>query len=209
MVGCKLGFLADLSFSILEAGSYLPVPMNLDHLKQYAELSPVPAILVGILLLALGRKLFWLFVAAIGFMVGTDLARQYLPHAADWVLIVGLVFGLLGAVLAMAVQKVAVSVAGFLAGGYFLMSVARTWAVHAPGATTWVAFVVGGILGALLMIFLFNWALIVFSSISGAHLIVPVLSNDPTVAFWIFVGLVVVGCIVQGRAFTGRTTHEV
>ena len=34
--------------------------------------------IIGIVLLTLGRRLFWLFVAGVGFAVGLQLAQQYL-----------------------------------------------------------------------------------------------------------------------------------
>ena len=137
------------------------------------SLTPIaPRLSSGILLLFLGRKLFWLFVAAIGFVVGAEAATTMFPQHSEWVLIFGLVLGLVGALVALLVQKVAIGVGGFLAGGYFLMIMLRTWALQPP-EYTWVAFLVGGCIGALLMFFVFDWALILFSSISGAHLIHP------------------------------------
>ncbi len=182
--------------------------MNVNHLKKLTLLSPVPAIVVGILLLTLGRKLFWLFVAAIGFIVGVELTTPMFPRETVWIFVAGLGFGLAGAVLAILVQKVAVAVGGFLAGGYFLMMAARAWALQVPGYS-WAAFLVGGVVGAIMMIYVFNWALVLFSSISGAHLIVHALPSDQAMASAIFVGLMVVGCIIQGRALTARITHEV
>ena len=182
--------------------------MNVEHLKKFTLISPVPAILVGILLLTLGRKLFWLFVAAIGFLVGTEFAAPFLPAGSGWLVAVGLVLGLVGAVLALVVQKFAVAAAGFLAGGYFLMTALVAWAPQ-DSAYGWITFLIGGFVGAMLMIFVFNWALIVFSSISGAHLIVHAFPGAQDMATGIFAGLVVVGCVVQGRALTARTTREV
>ena len=65
-------------------------------------------------LLFLGRKLFWLFVAAVGFVVGMEAATTLYPHQPDWSLIVGLILGLIGAVAAIFVQKAAIGIAGFL-----------------------------------------------------------------------------------------------
>jgi hypothetical protein len=36
-------------------------------------------ILVGVLLLVLGRRLYWLFVAAVGFLYGLELAPRSCP----------------------------------------------------------------------------------------------------------------------------------
>jgi len=173
------------------------------QLHQQLLASPLPAVVVGILLLTLGRKLFWLFVAAIGFLVGVELAAPLVPHDSGWALIAGVVLGVVGAILALAVQKVAVGVAGFLAGGYYVMTAAHTWKM-VPPQYEWVAFLAGGIVGAILMMFVFNWALIIFSSIAGAHLILRVIPTDQAVASAILAALVVVGCLVQSKAFARR-----
>ena len=178
-----------------------------DHWKNLTLLSPVSAILVGALLLFLGRKLFWLFVGAIGFVVGAEAAAALFPHQPDLAMIGGLVLGLIGAVIAIFVQKIAVSVGGFLAGGYFLMAVMRTsdWQVL---GYSWVSFLVGGLIGAMLMIFVFDWALIVFSSISGAHLITHSLVLTPEMAAIVFAVLLVVGIGAQARIFAPRASER-
>jgi hypothetical protein len=159
---------------------------------------PIAAIVVGVLLLFLGRKLFWLFVGAIGFVVGTEVATTMLPPHSEWVLIVGVVLGLIGALVAILVQKVAIGVGGFLAGGYFLMIVLQAWEMQAP-QYSWVAFLVGGCIGAALMFFVFDWALILFSSISGAHLITQSLALHQMEATALFLLLVVIGVGAQGK----------
>lgn len=51
----------------------------------------------GILLLFLGRKLFWLFVALVGFLVGLTYIPQILPGQTETVILtVSLIAGLLG-----------------------------------------------------------------------------------------------------------------
>ena len=169
---------------------------GIDPLRQLNSLSPVAAILVGVLLLFLGRKLFWLFVAAVGFIVGSELAAVAFPHEPGWTLLAGVVLGLIGAVLALFLQKIAVGAAGFLAGGYFLMALSRAWELHAPG-NSWISFLVGGFVGAILMALVFDWALIIFSSISGAHLITHALGLAPGPASVVFVVLLVIGIVTQ------------
>ena len=72
----------------------------------------IVSLLVGIAVLLLGRKLFWLFVGAVGFVIGLGLAFQLLVEQPEWlILIAALVIGLAGAVLAIFAQKVAVVIA--------------------------------------------------------------------------------------------------
>ena len=136
---------------------------------------PLAFLLVGLLLLLLGRRLFWLFVAVAGFVIGVEAAPYILPHQGElFTLVVALVLGLLGALLAIFVQKLAIGVGGFVGGGYLAAVLCGPLlggtGMAYPGA--WLCFLVGGILGAILMMAFFNWALIILSSLQGAHLIV-------------------------------------
>ena len=70
-----------------------------------------------------GRKLFWFFVGTLGFVVGAEAATTLFPHNPEWELIAGLILGLLGILMALFLQKVAIGVGGFLAGGYLGMIV--------------------------------------------------------------------------------------
>jgi len=61
--------------------------------------------LVGLVLLILGEKPFWLFVAAIGFIGASDATARYFSGLPDWqTLIVATLAGLLGAFLAIFFQ---------------------------------------------------------------------------------------------------------
>src|SRR5256714_11670383 len=95
--------------------------------------------LIGVVILFFGRKLFWLCVAAVGFAAGVEVA-PHLVHEPSMVLSlsVAIVFGFIGALLAMFLQKVAIAVAGFLAGGKLAMAIVAAFLVHGsnyPGVT--------------------------------------------------------------------------
>src|SRR5450756_1788186 len=78
---------------------------------------PIVNIVGGALLLALGRKIFWFFVAASGFFAGFELASNYLHVQPEWLaLVIAVAIGLVGALLAYFFQKLVIGVAGFLAG---------------------------------------------------------------------------------------------
>jgi hypothetical protein len=152
-------------------------------------------------LLFFGRKLFWLFVGAVGFLVGVEVAAVLFPHQPDWSLIAGLILGLIGAIAAVLVQKIAIGIAGFLAGGYFLMSLLRAWTALSPDMS-WISFLIGGVVGALLMYAIFDWTLIFLSSISGAHLIVhPFVLSHAAASVAVLV-LAIIGILAQARMFT-------
>ena len=129
-------------------------------------------ILGGTLLLAFGRKFFWFFVAATGFYAGYELAFRYLTNKPEWmILLVALVVGVLGALLVYFFEKIAIGVAGFFAGAYiasrlisYLAAQVKSW--------DWLIILIGGIIGIILMYIIFEWALIILSSLAGTILIV-------------------------------------
>jgi hypothetical protein len=70
----------------------------------------------------------------------------------------------------------------------------------APG---WIAYLIAGIIGLVLMLALFEWALILLSALAGANLIVAgVVARFPqprAIAFAALIGLVLIGVIVQAQ----------
>lgn len=169
-------------------------------------------IVIGFGLLFFGRKLFWLSVAAFGFVLGMSLTEQLFPSQSDTtVLLAGLALGLVGAVIAIFLQKIAVGVAGFFAGGFLLSNLAGRFDLQIPGqAEYWVPFVIGGILGAILLINLFELALIAISALVGSYLIVHHLGLNPGLSLPIFIVLAIGGMVVQYRMNRkkGRSNHK-
>jgi hypothetical protein len=154
-------------------------------------------IFVGIALLILGRKLFWLFVACVGFAVGFTYAQQLrLTQSGLMILVVALVLGLIGALLAIFLERVAIALAGFVAGGYTTMAMMTLFDIEG-GQLLWLVYVIGGIIGALLLFFIFDWALIALSSIIGAALIIQQLEFSPTLKMTLFFGLLLAGFVFQ------------
>src|SRR5438552_18765517 len=105
---------------------------------------PLVGALIGIVILLFGRKLFWLCVAAVGFVAGVELAPHLVNEPSALLqLTVAIVLGLIGALLALFLQKVAISVVGFLAGGKLAVAIAAAIFVHHAEFSTFV-YVVGG-----------------------------------------------------------------
>lgn len=165
---------------------------------------PVLKILIGTALLLLGRRLFWLFVAGIGFVVAMDLVlRLFAGPQAEAVtliaLIVGLIAGVICALLAIFLQRTAVGIVGFLAGGYVVLSLFDILQLGDMTVLAWALVFVGGIVGVILALVVFEWALIVLSSLSGAGLIAQSVGVGRPLAALIFVAALIVGFVVQGR----------
>ena len=79
--------------------------------------------LIGLFLLFWGRKLFWLFVACIGFASGYHYIQEiWAIHSPILVLILSIAAGAVGAIIAIFFQKAAILIAGFAAGGYITLT---------------------------------------------------------------------------------------
>lgn len=153
-------------------------------------------LLLGAALLIAGRKLFWLFVGIIGFITGMQLAAQFWTGPELVAVIIGVVVGIIFALLAVFIEALAIGAAGFLAGGYILTTLTGMLGIN-DGFLFWVIYAIGGIIGILLVMLLFDWALIVLSSLAGAALIVQSLASGGTGALW-FILLVIAGILIQG-----------
>ena len=65
-------------------------------------------LLAGGALLVLGRKLFWLFVAAVGFAAGWAVATDLLSVQPEWLaLVIAVAVGVVGVLVAQFVQRLA------------------------------------------------------------------------------------------------------
>jgi len=130
------------------------------------------SLLTGVVLLFMGRKFFWLFVGLVGFASGYYAAQHV--FALNNVLIslfLSIGLGLLGALMAVFLQRIAILFSGFLAGWYFTGAVLG---FMGSGATNnlWLFALIGGIIAAVLLSVAFDYVLIVLSAAVGALTIV-------------------------------------
>jgi hypothetical protein len=161
-------------------------------------------ILIALALLFAGRRLFWLFVACIGFASGYYSAQQIWGlHSPVLVLILSIAAGGLGAIIAIFFQKAAIVVAGFAAGGYLMVSLFNQFA-GLPAQLVWLPYIIGGIAGALVLFFVFDWALIFLSTLTGATLMVQMVAFTPRVEIVLFLVLVIAGAVFQSKTMTGE-----
>lgn len=76
-------------------------------------------LILGFIILLFGRTLFWLGIAIAGFLVGTEYAHVMFAAHPQWVVLaVAIGAGVVGAVLAVLVKRVAFALVGFYAGIY-------------------------------------------------------------------------------------------
>jgi hypothetical protein len=162
-------------------------------------------LILGIGLLLLGRKLFWLFVATAGFFAGVEVAARFWQGSEALTIVVGIVVGILFALLAMALKTLAISIAGFFLGGSALLSLASTFGIEQG---VFILYIIGGILGVIFLSIFFDWALIIISSLAGASMIAQTVDVAQPVAAAIFVILLVIGIIIQSNDMRKNSKHD-
>lgn len=169
------------------------------HLLVSPSARPV-ALIAGALLIVAGRRLFWLFVGVAGFFAAWTLSYQYLhlrePGAQ---LMAAVVAGLIGVALAIFAQKVAIALGGFLAGVYLVAALLGV----SPGAAVSLtlgqdlALLAGGLVAAILAVWLFDVALVVLSSLVGASLVSDALQMGGTLHWLVVAILAAIGIALQ------------
>jgi len=149
-------------------------------------------------MLTMGRRLYWLFLGGIGFVFGYDIAKQIIHGQPQTVFfVIALCAGVVGAMLAVIFQKFAVLLGGFLAGGYLFVELMKELGAGS-GHSYWLLFILGGVIGAMLMKVLFSWALIVLSSFMGSVLILRAFHFGTRLPGLIFILIFLLGIAVQG-----------
>jgi len=163
-------------------------------------------LLVGVALLLLGRRLYWLFVGLAGFVVGFLLATRLFGAEPGWgALTIAVVVGLAAALLAVLFQKLAVTLAGFVAGGVLMLRGLAELG-HPTSGWWWLLVLVAAIVGAVITRWLFEAGLIVLSSLLGAALVLQSsgLALESSTEGWAFLALAAFGIVVQALAVRRR-----
>ncbi len=164
--------------------------------------SRVLTLVAGAILLAGGRRLYWLLVGLVGFVLGFALAGELLEGPPWLILGAGLVAGLVASVLAVFFQKIVLAAAGFLIGGLAVI----WWSGEMGWGETWWVWglaLLAGALGAALTRTVFEVALVLLSSVFGATLVLEALQRPTDQTSLLFVVLVSGGVVVQFLT-TGR-----
>jgi hypothetical protein len=151
------------------------------------------AVISGILLF-LGHELNFLFAGAMAGLIGFRLTPLLPPHWPNWYDYV-LIFGL--AIIAAAIPfinpRFGYVLSGFLAGGYFMVE------YYEPGLLTLplLPFLLGAVLGSVIMGVFTEWALIVVSCLFGAFYVTQSFALSPNAEILVGSGLFIIGALTQ------------
>ncbi|PID84802.1 MAG: hypothetical protein CSB13_11345 [Chloroflexi bacterium] len=149
-------------------------------------------LLIGSTLLLFGGRYYWWVAGGVGFLFGTNMGSA--PDGGvitSSALAMGIIFGFIAAVAAVLVTKLALGLSGFIVGGIFTVRLLELigWNL----GSTMIAFVIGGVLGLLLVIASQDWALIFLSVLTGAGIVVNQLELDPATIGFVYIVLFLVG----------------
>jgi len=131
----------------------------------------IASIILGFVELLFGRKLFWVFVAIGGFLIGWFLVPAIWPSLVTWQrIVIGIILAVVFALLSLLFLRVMAAI-----GGFFLFGAAAVVFIRYLGAEAaagsgayWLAYIIGGLIGAILIFIYLDWALVVLTSLAGA-----------------------------------------
>jgi hypothetical protein len=149
---------------------------------------------IGGILLFLGRELNFLFAAAMAALLGlrlTPLLPRNWPDWSQYAFMAGL--AIVAAALVIVRERAGYFITGFLVGSYFLVE------YYEPGVLTLpiLPFLVGGVIGAVMIGLFTEWALMLVSCLVGAYFVTGMFTLSPTAEILIGSGLFIVGALTQ------------
>jgi len=149
---------------------------------------------IGIIILFLGHELHFLFSAAMAVLIGFDLTPilpSQWPGYYDYIFIG--ILAVIAAAIPLVNENVGYYFSGFLVGAYFI----DAYFVPVMPTTPFLAFLLGGAVGALLLGLLRHWALMTVSSAIGAYYATELFTLSTNARILVTAGLFVIGGLTQ------------
>ena len=152
-------------------------------------------VILGLIVLLFGRKLFWLFVGILGFLAGSRLGALLLVGDPAWVVLAtSILLGLGGALLAVFFERLAFALAGFYCGVFLAAGLSLETGLFPQSILLLLA---GGLVGAVLAALVMDWALAALSALAGAGAVVMALPLSPGFKAALWLGLALMGYFFQ------------
>jgi hypothetical protein len=157
--------------------------------------------LIGLAVLIMGRQIFWVFIAGLGFALGLLIASQYYNAQFEWqILLISAIIAALGALLAYTLQRLTAGIAGFATGWYLTMVLLSYFDLDIGLIETVLPYIVGCIGGFLIMAF-YDWGVIIASSLAGSAIIVSGMTFAPNIELILLATFTLIGIVIQGIWF--------
>jgi len=167
---------------------------------EYTELLILTTI-IGLAILVMGRQIFWVFIAGLGFALGLLISTQFYNAQYEWqILLISTLVAIVGAILAYTVQRLAAGIAGLATGWYLTIVIINYLNPHLGQFESLIPYIVGIICGILLFFF-FDWGVIIASSFAGSAIIVSGITLAGNVEMALLVMFAVIGIAIQAIWF--------
>lgn len=160
---------------------------------------------IGGILLFLGRELNFLFAAAMAALIGlrlTPLLPSQWPEWSDYAFMGGL--ALIAAAITIINERIGYFLSGFLAGGLFLVE------YFVPGVLTLPLplFIIGGVIGSLVIGIFTEWALMIVSCLIGSYYVTSLFTLSPNAQILVGSGLFIIGAVTQALLMRAQKTSD-
>ena len=152
---------------------------------------------IGFAVLVMGRQILWIFIAGLSFALGLLLTSQFYNAQFEWeVILISSIIAVVGALLAYTVQRLAAGIAGFATGWLLSVVIIGYLNLNLGQIESLIPFIFGIICGALLLFF-FDWGVIIASSLAGSAIIVSGISLTRNLELILLIMLTLVGIAIQ------------
>lgn len=162
-------------------------------------LDGIIALVVGLLLLVSGKRLFWLAAALVAFLFGWQLFGNLLGPGLS--VVIAIIMGVIFAWLAVKFIRMAAYFVCFLAGAVALPFLVGIFGVD---MSWFLLALIGGAIGLIVVAVAFDWGLILLTTWAGASAITFAIqkwiSLDGTLGTVIFLVLMVLGIFWQASS---------
>lgn len=165
------------------------------------SISVVLQVVVGLISLLFGRRVFRLFIVLLGFVIGFLGGSTLSPESGTLVhILLGVGVGLIGVLLAKIIPVVITAIFGFIVGGAATVGFIQLF-TPMNSTISLILFILGGSICIFLVVKYFNHSLAFLSSISGASTLASLgsdlFSYSNMIHAAVFIVLLVIGILVQ------------
>lgn len=177
----------------------------------YGIITALFAIAIGAISLFFGRRMYWVYVGVAGFLIGLTLGPHLFFNNVPevWQPLLTLLIALVFAGLSLLLNKVMIAVSGAVGLGVFMFLLTDA---YLPEWAVLTVTIVAAIAGILASWFIFDWALMIFSSIAGASLLtsgfISIIPRTSGADLLIFLFVFLIGFTFQIIKWTREQSKE-
>jgi len=168
-------------------------------------------VIVGFVLLIAGRRALWLSLMGGVFVATTQFLTHFLfDMNASTITLIAAGASLAVLALYLFIEKTTIFILGAIGGGLAGMITVNTFFTLPtdPILQSFFAFLLGGAIGLLLIQLLFQWTMVVFSTLLGAYLISGMINHLPLFRLTAMVLLAIAGLFIQTRLLRHKRSER-